>query len=736
MTSHSYINFDLSIERVGDNYRAHVLQSGVGNGQVEFSLPFSTLELENFTLKMGHARLGGGRSGRKADSSEMAAAKEFGSKLFGAVFQKDVYACLRNSMEEAKANQQGVRVLLRLPSELANVPWEYLYNRDWNQFFSLSTQTPLVRYLEMSPVVPPLKITRPLRLLVVISSPSDYRALDVEREWRDLRAALKPLMERGLVVVERLESASLLALQRQLRRNKYHILHFIGHGIFDESKQDGVLIFTDEAGKGRPLSGQDLGTLLRDHNSLRLVVLNACEGARTGKDDLFAGAALSLVQMGIPAVIAMQYEISDSAATLFAHEFYTALADGYGVDAALGDARKAIFASGDTVEWGTPVLFSRTLDGRIFDLAPAFIPPRKPSRRETFTRHWKEALAILIFLGLCGIIFILLSYNVGLPGTTLPTSSSIAPGVTFTITPTLPPTLTPIATIGETRTSTVTITPTINISPTITLTVTPTGDAWMVLIPAGEFKMGNRDPQVALSECQKYYNRDCTLDWYQDEIPVHSVTLNLFKIDRYEVTNAQYAVCVGAGVCMLPGNNGSFTRKRYYDDPLFANYPVVYVSWFDASAYCAWRGARLPTEAEWEKAARGGQVEKQYPWGDAFNGGRGNFCDATCLLDWAYKGINDGYADTAPVGSYPANDYGLYDMVGNVWEWTADWYGADYYQTSPANNPTGPVSGTKRTVRGGAWYGVPGNLRVALRDRNVPTDRRDLIGFRCVTSLP
>jgi uncharacterized membrane protein YfbV (UPF0208 family) len=374
MTSRSYINFDLSIEREGARYRAHVLQSCVGQGSVKFKMPFSASELENFILKMGYARRRSGRSGRGSDSSEMLVAKEFGEKLFKMVFQGDVYACLRASLEEARTHEQGVRVLLRLPPELANVPWEYLYNSDWNRFLSLSVDTPLVRYLELTPSMHPLTVNPPLRLLVVISSPNDYELLDVEREWRDLQVALQPLVARGLVEIERLKSASLLALQHQLRRGTYHIFHFIGHGVFDEHKQDGVLLFTDEQGRGHPLSGQDLGTLLHDHHSLRLVLLNACEGARTGKDDPFAGTAQSLVQMGLPAVIAMQFEISDSSAILFAQEFYAALADGYGVDAALGDARKAIFAGGGNAEWGTPVLFSRTLNGRIFDLTPASAP--------------------------------------------------------------------------------------------------------------------------------------------------------------------------------------------------------------------------------------------------------------------------------------------------------------------------------------------------------------------------
>ncbi|MGI0026147.1 MAG: CHAT domain-containing protein, partial [Nitrososphaera sp.] len=202
----------------------------------------------------------------------------------------------------------------------------------------------------------------------MISSPSDYPKLDVEREWGKLREALGDLDKRGLLTLERLEDATLASLQQQLRRGEYHIFHFIGHGGFDQRLQDGVLILEDEDERGRPVSGQDLGTLMHDHRPLRLAILNACEGARTSRTDPFAGMAQSLVQQGIPAVIAMQFEITDEAAITFAHEFYGAIADGYPVDAALAEARKSIFAQGNGLEWGTPVLYLRSPDGRIFDL--------------------------------------------------------------------------------------------------------------------------------------------------------------------------------------------------------------------------------------------------------------------------------------------------------------------------------------------------------------------------------
>lgn len=375
MTEQRFLDFDLQIKRAPQGYRVEV-NSPSGESSGTFILLFSDLEIENVLLKLGHT----GRGMRRIDSPEIAPAKTFGTQLFDAVFADNLRACLRSSIDEAGRQDAGLRIRLHLTNtlELADLPWEYLYDTANNRFLALSTETPLVRYLDLSERIRPLTVTPPLHMLVLIASPRGVPPLDVEREWSKLQTALDDLTKRGLVTLERIP-ATLGALQQQLRRNAYHMLHFIGHGGFDERTQDGLLLFEDEERDSDRVSGQDLGTLLHDHRSLRFVMLNACEGARGSRTDPFAGTAQSLVQQGLPAVIAMQFEVSDEAAIALAREFYGAIVDSYPVDAALAEARKALFAAGNRVEWGTPVLYLRAPDGKIFEIAPVSIPSARPA---------------------------------------------------------------------------------------------------------------------------------------------------------------------------------------------------------------------------------------------------------------------------------------------------------------------------------------------------------------------
>jgi formylglycine-generating enzyme required for sulfatase activity len=224
----------------------------------------------------------------------------------------------------------------------------------------------------------------------------------------------------------------------------------------------------------------------------------------------------------------------------------------------------------------------------------------------------------------------------------------------------------------------------------------------MVLIPAGEFQMGGAGGD-------------------KDELPIHPVTLDAFYIDKYEVTNEMYLFCDQSEVCREPVDVTGITKGDYSSGE-YSNYPVVNVSWEMAKTYCAWRGARLPTEAEWEKVARGGLTDVRYPWGN----------DSPSCAIGARNGAQLGKCPkdrTVAVGSFSSNGYQVYDMVGNVWEWVGDWYQADYYASADWRNPPGPSSGREKILRGGSWASL--EIHVSSRSPVRPETQDYEIGFRC-----
>lgn len=229
--------------------------------------------------------------------------------------------------------------------------------------------------------------------------------------------------------------------------------------------------------------------------------------------------------------------------------------------------------------------------------------------------------------------------------------------------------------------------------------------AALVYVPEGEFLMGSSDEPC--DTCKGSPS-------YLDNKPQHTVRLNAFWIDQTEVTNKLYSLCVSAGACTPPASIASPTRSSYYRNPKFDLYPVVNIEWDQASQYCSWAGRRLPTEAEWEKAARG-ENGYAYPWGNDPPNDR--------LLNY-----NSPSRDTTEVGHYPdgQSPYGAYDMAGNVWEWVNDRYDENYYQVSPAVNPLGPDSdlqkSNSRVLRGGSWYYADGSFRSIFRFGVVPVD--------------
>jgi sulfatase modifying factor 1 len=261
----------------------------------------------------------------------------------------------------------------------------------------------------------------------------------------------------------------------------------------------------------------------------------------------------------------------------------------------------------------------------------------------------------------------------------------------------------------------------------------------VVFVTSGEFEMGSSVTAIATARalCLEHYTEAdiaravCTRAAFADEAPEHRVSLSSFWIDLTEVTNRQYQRCVEAGTCEPPEDLNSMAGEGYFGEAHFEDYPVIWVRWDQADVYCRWAGGRLPTEAEWEYAARGPQGWL-FPWGDAFDPARLNYCDRRCPLGPNDPAHDDGYAETSPVGNYPSGRSwcGALDMAGNVREWVADGYGP--YAADRADNPLGAPAGDSKIPRGGSWLDLADNLRSTNRGANATDYAEHKVGFRCV----
>ncbi len=363
----------------------------------------------------------------------------------------------------------------------------------------------------------------------------------------------------------------------------------------------------------------------------------------------------------------------------------------------------AAFANALQRPAGRPVFAGGPLR-RSEPLPPAGPPPRLPvNRRRQIERRAIVGLAILLFLLLTATVVVsqvdLTRIGVTEAEATATTESQLIAALTAvapTFTPTPDPTSLPTATPAP--------------------LITETG-ARMLFMPSSSFRMGDDEGEA-------------------NEGPSHVVRLDPYYIDETEVTNAQYQLCVDAGACQPPDSPNATFHPAYYGSSAYADFPVIFVSWYKAQAFCEWRGARLPSEAEWERAAGFDPVQAvkyRYPWGDEFDGANLNYCDANCSQAQRDAEVDDGHRDTAPVGSYPAgrSPIGTMDMLGNVMEWVSDWYDARYYQAGPESNPLGPPEGEFKVLRGGSWLSGLDDLGVSRRTFYDPRVTRANIGFRC-----
>lgn len=628
-----YENFDLFIGYGPKGYQARVLYSPAGNARDDFTLPLDQEAIANVLWSsMGVSR----QLGVADPGSEPFDVEALGRSLYDAVFGGPVGAKLRDNLIIAGERGIGLRIRLRVADDLpalADLPWEYLCSPQGDTL-ARSSRTPLVRYLEVGCGEPLTSVRPPLRVLAVLSDPKDVTRLEVEKEWQRLREVTAPLEERRLLRLERLANPTPARLRSQLRQ-PVHVLHFVGHGFFDSAQNVGGLIFENEAGNSRVITAAELAELLADSRSLRLVFLNACEGAVSGRSDSFAGVAQSLVQRCLPAVLAMQFPISDPGAIALSREFYRALTDAYPIDAALSEARKAIREEGGPLEWGTPVLFSRSDDNRLIDM------PEGDARPVIERQPWEP----------------------------------------------------------ET-----------------------------VLIEGGAFLMGSQ-PGDGIPD---------------HETPQHEVFLPDYRIGRYPVTNREYCEFVRReqNSPNQPLDAGWFNREPPRDR---LDHPVTGVDWRDAVRYCRWLSAvtgrryRLPSEAEWEKAASwdrdgappasaekpAGQ-KRTYPWGEEPP-------DATRC------NVASGGATAVAAHPSGASACGVEDLLGNVQEWT---------RTLWAPYPTNAVAAERNiddaarltpqdrlVQRGGSYRSVPGELRCTARGSAAPDSKIAWRGFRVAVEV-
>jgi hypothetical protein len=392
----AYEDFEIEISvGRGREYPVAVINSPAGEAHETMQFPFDELALENRLKDMKIALLQSGGKYRLALSQEEQTMQDFGKALWNALLTGEVRNRYDVSLERANREGKGLRLKLRIQDpKLAALPWEFMYEPRQNEYMCLSRNVSVVRYLEISQPIQPLAVEPPLRILGMSASPTDLRPLDIAREKQRVEEAIKSLQADSLVELTWLQGQTWRDLQEAMQTGIWHIFYFIGHGGFDNNIDEGLIALADEEGKTQRFRATHLGRLLADHRSLRLVILNSCEGARGSERDIFSGTASILVQRGIPAVLAMQYEITDRAAIEFSRAFYKALANGLPVDAAVTEARKAVsFAIENTIEWGTPVLYMRSPDGVLFNVQKKKTKEKKQKNLSALYSKGVEALA-------------------------------------------------------------------------------------------------------------------------------------------------------------------------------------------------------------------------------------------------------------------------------------------------------------------------------------------------------
>lgn len=360
-----YLNFDLLIEQTEEGPFCRVVESPKGPALATFVSPFNAHELREFWELLGDPPA----NNPELLAEQQSAARRFGERLFQAALAGDLRSRLHSSLQTAYQERARLQIRLLLDNvPLANnFPWEYLFDPTTQQFLVSSIHSPLVRYIDLMHKIRPVLVKPPLRMLVVIASPTNHAPIYVEREWFKLVDTLDYLALEGKLILDRLREPTMVGLQRQLRQRDYHMLHIVGHGTYHPQAAEGLLLLEDERRAGRFVSGQHLGSMLREHFTLRLVLLDIRDGARGTEQHPFLSIAERIVRKGIPAAVALRSELPAGLVAPFINTFYPAVANLQPVDEAMAAARQALAAAGEVLAWGNPVLFTRIPDGWLFD---------------------------------------------------------------------------------------------------------------------------------------------------------------------------------------------------------------------------------------------------------------------------------------------------------------------------------------------------------------------------------
>lgn len=362
--------FDLAFERTDHNLLAIVRDSLAGPAMASINIPIHEQEVRYFWQQMidefDHAP--------NSYDDQLERAQDIGDRLFRFVFAKPLQSALHQSMNLAYQRQQRMQIRLIFSSvpELTHLPWEYLYDSTNREFLGLSVQTPMIRHSDLLHQIPPIGIHPPFRVLVVIASPTNMPRIDSEREWLALIDTLDHLAIDRHMIIERLQQPTVFDLQKQLRQGEYHALHFVGFGQYDELSREGMLVLEDHTGRARSVSGHHIGSILRDHDTMRLVTLNLRIPPKSSpieRPELaspFVVAANSIVQRGIPAVITLSQELPPFTLLTFYDEVYSSLVKFEPIDLAVSRARQMVLSEQRSAAWGVPVCLMRTADGSLF----------------------------------------------------------------------------------------------------------------------------------------------------------------------------------------------------------------------------------------------------------------------------------------------------------------------------------------------------------------------------------